>query len=255
MVLSFIIQVLGWLTCFSLFIAFLFSVLATKNFFIHKYKEEIIRTKRFVFLFLAFGIGFLTVAFSVSNLYNFFGLDIFPSLADFFFFFAYSFFLAAFAFLWFRIKKLHKLHKSDVLFCFNVGFAILIWLYYLSTHVIAQSVSGLSGIAKFLVFFYPLVVSLIFFLTLIIHPLLKAGIVSTPLWYMSSGIFLYFVGFMISFYYYWSPSLDFIPLIYSVLFLFSSFYFVLGAFVARRRFSHRYRKTPHHIVKKLTRSV
>jgi len=253
--LNFVVQLLGWLTGFSLFIAFLFSVLATRNLFIHKFREEIIRTKRLVFLFLTCALGFLTIAVSVSGLFNFFGLDVFPSVADLFFLFAYSFFLVAFAFLWFKIKRLHKLHKKDVLFCFNVGFAILIWLYYLSTNVIAQSVSGLSVLGKFLIFFYPLVVSSIFFLTLIIHPLLRAGIISTPLWYVSSGVFLYFIGFMISFYYYWHPTIDVIPVIYSVLFFLSSLYFILGAFAARRTFSKSYRKTPHHLVKKLTRSV
>jgi glucan phosphoethanolaminetransferase (alkaline phosphatase superfamily) len=112
---------------------------------------------------------------------------------------------------------------------------VLIWIYYLfrSTIIAHPVLAANQGIIFFL---HPLAVALIFLLTLIIHPAHKAKVIRTPLWYVSSGVFLYFLGYMIMAYSFIKPVAKLIPLLYTTLLFLSSAYFALGLFAASKKF-------------------
>jgi hypothetical protein len=66
---------------------------------------------------------------------------------------------------------------------------------------------------------------------------MQAKVIRTPLWYISNGIFTYFIAFMMYAYSLWNTAIPAMPVIYSVLFAISSAYFVLGFFAAKKKYS------------------
>ena len=253
--LDIIIQTMKVLTNLLIFIALFYSMQATRHLFIKKFKEEIMYIKKQVFMLFTVGLGFLTIAFSVDNIYQFSKIESMYLISNFFFSISYILFIAAFAYFWYKSKRLHKLPRKELVFFFTVTCAVFIWLSYLFIGLIMPKIYGLPIINKFFAFFNPIAVSIIFLLTLVVNPRLKAGIIRTPLWYISCGIFVYFIGYMFLTYAYWYPRYKWIPAIYSVLFLFSLLYFLLGSFAAKRKFSSIHRKIHQDIIKKLTRSL
>jgi hypothetical protein len=113
---------------------------------------------------------------------------------------------------------------------------VFIWLYYLFVLSINPGASGAGLGSRLLAYSPPILVSLMFLLTLVVHPRMKAKIIRTPLWYISSGIFTYFIAYMIREYYVWNATYTFIPVVYAALMLISSFYLCLGFFAAKRKF-------------------
>jgi glucan phosphoethanolaminetransferase (alkaline phosphatase superfamily) len=97
-------------------------------------------------------------------------------------------------------------------------------------------------VQRIILFLHPLAVALIFLLTLIIHPARQAKVIRTPLWYVSSGVFLYFIGYMIMAYSFIKPVAKLIPLLYTILLFLSSVYFALGLFAASRKFGKKEQK-------------
>lgn len=249
--LNFIAQNFGWLTDFLLLLAFVLVLIATRCLFTSHSREELIKVKRPVFVFLTLGLAFLAMAFTLKNIYSVLGKTAFPAAADFFFPFSYLFFVAGFGYFWYNTKSLHRLPNKEIFFFFTTVFLVLLWLYYLFFHLI--TVASLSWPAKFLVFFYPSAVSLMFILTLIIPARLKAGLICTPLWYFACAIFAYFLGFSLSAYAPYSAYF-LLPFLSAFLFLISSVYFVLGALTAQKKFHSSQHQIHHHTIKKLTRA-
>ncbi len=248
-------QITKWLDTILLFVALFFSITATKHLFTKNYREEIMHIKKIVFLLFTTGLGFLGIAFTIDDIYQFLGKPVFSLPANIFFSISYVFFILAFAYFWSKSERFHNLPQKELLFFLSVIFIVSIWLYYLFVGLIIPKIPNLPLLNKLFVFFNPLAVSSIFIFTLVVHPRLKAGVIRTPLWYLSCGIFVYFIGYMFLIYSYWYPKHRFIPIIYSVLFLFSLLYFLLGSFAAKRKFSSPHRRIAHHTIKKLTRSL
>jgi FtsH-binding integral membrane protein len=101
--------------------------------------------------------------------------------------------------------------------------------------------AGLPLGVKALNYLYPVLVSLIFIFTLVVHPRMKARIIRTPLWYISSGVFTYFIGYMIYTYSLWNTTQPFVPAVYSAFLMISAAYFCLGFYAAKRKYHIRSR--------------
>jgi hypothetical protein len=153
-----------------------------------------------------------------------------------FFSLAYILLLIAFAYFWHDSSRFHRLHISEPIFFLGVFAGVMLWLYYMMRITVQANAAGLSLLNKIILFIHPLVVTIIFLLTLIIHPAHKAKVIRTPLWYISSGVFLYFIGYNIMAYSFVRPAAKLIPLLYTILLFLSAVYFTLGFFVASRKF-------------------
>jgi uncharacterized membrane protein len=197
--------------------------------------------KRKTFIWLTAGVTSLAVAFAIRNISSIFGYSRYPSLADVFFALAYCTMAVGFDYFWYKSAKLHKLHIKEPIFIFGVVCGVFIWLYYLFVTSIIPDSAHSSWPIQALNYYGPVMVSMIFILTLVIHPRMRAGVIRTPLWYISSGVFTYFLGSMMLYYYMWNRSYDFMPVFYSVLFLISSLYFLLGFYAAHKKYHVRTR--------------
>ena len=225
-----------WFHNLLLFLALFFAVNNLHNFMKIKIKKNIIRIKKIVFTWLTAGIAFMFIAFLLNNIYLAVGIYKSPSSIDLFFVLSYICLAAAFGYFWFATHKLHKLHIKEPVFIFGVICGVFIWLYYLFTNIIIPGSIFESATVQFLNYFYPIMISTIFILTLIIKPRLESGIIHTPLWYISNAIFMYFFAFMIYAYSLWNTHIIILPIIYAVLFFLSSGYFLLGFYTATQKY-------------------
>lgn len=236
MAYGFSIALLSWLQIVLLFVSVFFAVLALKGMRKRKHKQKIMQVKKMVFAWLTAAVSFLAIGLlfnSVNAIYLNYRP---PSAGDVFLVLSYISFAIAFAYFWVRTHRMHKLPVKEPVFMFGVACGVFIWLYYLFQNVLICGSGGASLAVKFLNYFNPIAVSVVFLLTLIIHPRLKARVIRTPLWYISNGIFMYFIAFMLYVYSFWSITMTFIPLLYAVLFFLSSGYFLLGFIAAKKNY-------------------
>jgi uncharacterized membrane protein len=227
----------GWLQVVFLFAAVFFAVIALAKLYHKKHKTHIMLIKRKVFALIGFGVAALAVGYLVKYLYAAFSLEMFPGPQDLFFIMGYLSLAAGFAFFWYESSKLHTLHIKEPIFIFGVICGVFLWLYYLFMMSIMPNSASLSLGGKLLNYFYPVMVSLIFIFTLVVHPRMKARLIRTPLWYLSSGVFTYFIGFMIYTYSLWNTTLPFVPMVYSAFMMLSALYFCLGFYAAKKKYS------------------
>ena len=61
-------------------------------------------------------------------------------------------------------------------------------------------------------------------------------VITTPLWYISTGVFLHFMAFMIHYYTFWNPTTLYVPSIYSFMYVMSAGFFVLGFYTASKKY-------------------
>jgi hypothetical protein len=218
-----------------LFFAAYFAIAVVRNLYSKKHKIEIMHIKRSVFSWLAAGVSCMALAFLLDKL-NYFSPGSFAWLVDLFFVASYLALAAAFAYFWYRSAKLHTLHIKEPIFIFGVVCGVFIWLYYLFVLSIIPGSVGMPFGIRLLHFFYPVAVSLIFIFTLVVHPRMKANVIRTPLWYISNGVFAYFIGYMMHSYSFWNTTLSFLPIVSSAFLLLSAFHFCIGFFAAKRKF-------------------
>jgi len=128
------------------------------------------------------------------------------------------------------------MHHKEPVFFIGVVSMVVIWLYYFFSQVLWPGTSGLPALNLYLTYFYPAAAAFLFFSTLIIHPMKHAKVIRTPLWYLSSGVFLNFLAEMMYVYTKWNLSMGFIEVLYTVLFMFSAMYFMLGFYAAYKKF-------------------
>ena len=197
MVLQTILIIIEWLRNILLAIALLYGVKTIKALFKTDSKNQIIGMKRIVFTLIALGIAFLLIGFLVQNLTGGF-VNNFSLVSAIFFTIAYLFLIAAFAYFWHDSSKYHKLHISEPVFFLGVSAGVMLWLYYFFRIVMISKIDTLYERTVLVAF--PVAVAIIFLLTLIIHPAHKAKVIRTPLWYISSGVFMYFIAFNIMLY-------------------------------------------------------
>jgi hypothetical protein len=206
------------------------------------FKDKIIGMKRVVFTLITIALEFLAFGFIVENIHGVINVTTsLTTLSIIFFSSSYLLLIFTFAYFWYDSSRFHKLHFSEPIFFLGVTVGVLIWIFYLfkSTITAHPVLAANQGIIFFL---HPLAVALIFLLTLIIHPAHQAKVIRTPLWYISSGIFMYFLGYMIMAYSFIRPVAKLIPLLYTILSFLSSAYFALGMFSASRKFGKQEQK-------------
>ncbi len=214
-----------------LFLAAYFCILTLPNLLSGYFKHQIMRTKAKVFLLLLVGILFLALAYALKHTYTHIFGEIVPLASDIFFVISYFTLIIAFATFWFEVRKMHNLLRTDKMFFIGVISMVLIWVYYVFIKIIVPNIEGSSHITIYLTFFYPAAAAFLFISTLIIYPTYKAKIIHSPLWYLSTAVFLNFIAEMIYIY-----SVDvhqvFIRTIYTLTFVISGFYFFLGFYSA-----------------------
>ncbi|MFH1063813.1 MAG: hypothetical protein V1729_01895 [Candidatus Woesearchaeota archaeon] len=230
------IQLMGWAQALLLIAAAFYGVRNLHGLITAKHKKGVMQIKRTTFLFLTPGIIFLTIAFLINNAYGILGAATFPSFADIFFVLSYTLFTIGFAYFWFASAKLHKLNIKEPFFILGVSCAVFIWLYFLFRSSIIPNTAGNPFLMNALDYFYPIIVSLMFLFTLVIHPRLKAGIIRTPLWYISTAIFTYFIAYMIYTYSIWHSSIEFLPMLSTALFMISAGDFALGFYTGHKKY-------------------
>ncbi len=235
MVLQTILLIIEWLRNLLLIIALFYGIKAIKALFSADSKNDIIGMKRVVFTLITAGIAFLLLAFIIENFNGVINKS-FTQAGIAFFSLAYILLLIAFAYFWHDSSRFHRLHISEPIFFLGVFAGVMLWLYYMMRISVQANAAGLSLLNKIIFFIHPLAVAIIFLLTLIIHPAHKAKVIRTPLWYISSGVFLYFIGYNIMAYSFVRPAARLIPLLYTILLFLSAVYFTLGFFVASRKF-------------------
>jgi len=202
---------------------------------------DILRIKKNVFYFLTAGSYSLSIGLTISSVGLLFGVGYIPFFIDLFFVIGYSSLTLGFLYFWYKSGKLHKLHVKEPFFILGVFCGVFIWLYYLFVLSILPNSDGLSFMNRLLNFFYPVIVSMMFLSTLVIHPRMKAGLIRTPLWYISSGVFTHFLAFMMYEYAVWNNAFVTLERVYRILFIISAAYFAIGFFAAKRKYSKKKR--------------
>ncbi|NQU79680.1 hypothetical protein HQ545_07985 [Candidatus Woesearchaeota archaeon] len=234
MVYDLLIMGLQWINIVVLFIAAGFSITAVGALIRHK--TRIMQVKHVVFELMCAGVWLLAIGLLLLRIKQSFLSNIFPSIADMFLIFGYVCLVFALGYFWYHAGKMHKLHKRDMVFIFGTTCGVLLWLYFLFVVSIIPAVQGLPLLHRSLHYIYPVLTSLMFLFSLAIHPRMKAKLIRTPLWYLSSGVFAYFIGTMMIEYSRWNAVYGFMPVLYSSVFLIGSFYFLLGFVSAKRKY-------------------
>lgn len=235
MILPTILLIIEWLRNLLLVIALLYAIKTVKALFKTDSKNKVIGMKRIVFTLVAGGIAFLLLGLVAENFHGIIDKN-FTLAGIVLFSIAYILLLMAFIYFWHDSSRFHLLNISEPIFFLGVCAGVMLWLYYIIRITLEANAGGMPLLNKVIYFIHPLAVSIIFLLTMIIHPAHKAKVIRTPLWYISSGVFLYFLGYNIMIYSFVKPVARLIPLLYTVLLFLSAAYFTLGFFVASRKF-------------------
>lgn len=219
-----------------LFVALFFAVRTLKNLYSIRSRKLILHIKKVVFSWLTAATAFLAIAFLINSIYTLFYIYAEYSFADIFFTLSYVSFAMGFGYFAHRVRELHKLHIKEPIFIISVACALFIWLYYLFRTIIIPASLLDPPLMKFLNYFYHIAVSVILILTLAVHPRMRSDIIRTPLWYITNGIFVYFLAFMFYSYASWTTAPMFLHAVYPVLFFLSACYLCLGFYAASRKY-------------------
>jgi hypothetical protein len=230
------IYIMQVLQVLFLFIAGFFAIESVTILHSRRYRTHIMKIKKPVFILLMIGTICLTIAYSMKHVYSFLFTEIIPLASDIFFVISYITLIVAFVMLWIRTRRIHTMHQKELFFFIGVVSMVLIWLYYFFSQVLLPGTSGLPLLNTYLTYFYPAAASFLFFSTLIVHPMKHDKVIRSPLWYLSAGVFLNFLAEMMYVYTEWNMSMAFVEILYNVLFMFSAFYFLLGFYVAYKKF-------------------
>ncbi len=216
--------------------ATILSMFTVRTFYRARHTTAIMLVKKKVFTLMSVALVAMLAAFLVNYLYRFPGGTRVISAYDFFITISYILFIAALAYFWYGATKLHKLHVKEPIFMFGVACAVFIFNYYLYVTALIPASSGKSSIMATMMLTYPVLVSLMFLLTLIIHPVHRAGIIRTPLWYISTAVFTYFIGSMMYEYFMWVIAREILPAFFSAFFVLSASTFCIGMKAALKKY-------------------
>jgi hypothetical protein len=226
--------VLQWVHAAFLLIALMLSMFVIRDMYGSYFLSGVMLYKRRVFTLLSPGLAAMLIGFLLRYLFPQ-DLQVLAP-ADLFFGIAYILFAVALGYFWLATRSMHSLHWKEMIFMLGVLCCVFIWDYYLLIVGILPKSAAIPLESMIIASAYTVLVSVIFLLTLIIHPLLKAGVIRTPLWYISSGILAYFLGFMIQQQHVWNSAADRLPPVYSALFLVSAFFIGLGFEAALKKY-------------------
>ncbi|MEK6938104.1 MAG: hypothetical protein AABX04_03595 [Nanoarchaeota archaeon] len=234
MEIEIITQILEGVRSALLLIGLFLSVKAVKALVQHESTERMHLIKKNVFVWLMWGMFFLVIATVGKNISLTVGAT--SLVGDGFLIVHYFFFLLAFSYFWKSSGKLHQLSQREKIFLVGVICLVLIGVVYLIYSLILPGETSGKGLEKVLHWLYPIIVSILFLSTYSVRSRVRAKLIDRSLWYISNGVFFYFLGYICFSYVYFSGSkLPYLPLIYTFLFIISAGYYVLGFLVARKK--------------------
>ncbi len=188
--------------------------------------------KKKVFLLLMWGMFFLVIA----SLVKYFSSAQGKLVGEILFFSYYLLFLIAFIYFWKGSATLHRITSREKILLLGMICLILVILGYFFTSLILPVGFNKVNLEKVNVAAQLLFISGLFLSTYVVHSRVRARIIDRSLSYISSGVFIYFVGYLIYTYVYFSNSSSkMLLLFYNILFLLSSGYYLLGFWVARKK--------------------
>jgi hypothetical protein len=231
---SLITQVMEVLRLVILSISLIIAVLATRSLVQSESNDFFHQIKRKVFVWLMWGIFFLVIGSIGKYITDLQGKTVW--IWEVFFLLYYLFFLISFIYFWKISGKVHQMNaKEKVLFLGVICLVVVILGWFFTTLILPANFKQ-SNLIQIAPAAYPLIISLLFLSTYVVHSRVRVKIIDRSLGYIASGIFVYFVGYLIYTYNYFSQSQwEFFPLIYVSLFLISSFYYLLGFLVAKNK--------------------
>ena len=189
--------------------------------------------KKNVFVWLMWGILFLVIANLGKNISLTLGTEFI--WWDLFLIIHYFFFLFAFAYFWKSSGQLHHLSSRERLFLMGVICLVLVGVVYLLTYIILPHPPE-NVFERILNWFYPVITSLLFIFTYAVRSRVRAKLIDRSLWYISNGVFFYFLGYLLYVYVHLGESeWSFLPIVYTGLFLLSAGYYLLGFLVAKKK--------------------
>ena len=194
--------------------------------------HETDKIKKKVFPLLCWGMIFLFGGNWIRNMTRmFWGSDLLVMFSFIGIWISYALFIAAFGYFWYATKEMHHISTRERWFFAGMVGLVIIWNAYLFQAII-PTLSLTTTFGKIALIINPTLISVMFILTFAVHPRIKAGVVDSSLGYISSGVFVYFVGFILI----QHTSETVIPVIVlGILILISSAYYWLGFVVARKK--------------------
>jgi hypothetical protein len=233
--------ILEWVRNLILVFGVVLGVQVTIKLFEKQTTEKMMDIKKIVFLLLTIAFAFMALGFITENISGVVNHD-FSLFGAICFSLAYICCIIAFSYFWHQSSRFHKLHLSEPIFFIGVVAAVMLWDYYLMRLSIGIILTTPSLLNKLIFLIHPLAVSLIFLLTLIIHPTHQAKVIRTPIWYLSGGVFFYFIAYMMLTYSFLKPTGKVLPFVYSILFIISSAYFAIGFYAAKKKYADDVKK-------------
>lgn len=230
-----IFQILDALNLVLLFIGVYTALRATKEIvsFGHPHHETNVIKKR-IFPLLCWGIILLLSGNIFHNLRHTWGSSILSFLSTIFLWLSYILFIIGLGYFWYATKEMHHISTKERWFFAGMVGLVVMWNTHLLVKIIIPVLSAVTTLGKIVLVINPILISIMFILTFAVHPRIKAGVVDSSLGYISSGVFVYFLGFMLSQFSLGKETM--IILISSgILMLISSAYYWLGFVVARKK--------------------
>lgn len=229
------IQILEVLNLVLLFAAVYAALKATKEIvsFGHPHHETDTIKKK-IFPLLCWGIVLLFGGNLFKSVTLFWENNFFSSISTIFSWLSFLLFSFALGYFWYATKQMHHISTKERWFFAGMVGLIIIWNIYLLIQIIIPIISTATTFNKIVLIFNPILISVMFVLTFAVHPRIKAGVVDSSLGYISSGVFVYFMGFMLSQFELGKETMI-ISIASGILMLISSAYYWLGFVVARKK--------------------
>lgn len=233
MEIEIITQILEGLKSAVLIIGLFLSFRAVKVLVQYESTERMHYIKKNVFVWLMWGMLFLVIATLGKNISLTFGGEFI--LWEVFLILHYLFFIFALVYFWKSSGQLHQISSREKIFLVGVVCLVLVGVVYLLSYVVLSH-SAENLVERTLNWLYPIMISLMFISTYAVHSRVRAKLINRSLGYISNGIFLYFLGYLLYVYMHFGESkLSFLSIVYSGLFLLSAGYYLLGFLVAKKR--------------------
>ncbi len=229
------LQVLEALNLVLLFGGVYAALRATKEIagFGHPHHETNMIKKR-IFPLLCWGMIFLLGGNLLQSAVKFWENNLLLMMGTLFIWLSYVLFIIGFGYFWYATKEMHHISTKERWFFAGVVGLVVIWNTYLFIEIIIPALSAVTTLGKMILVTNPILISMMFILTFAVHPRIKAGVVDSSLGYLSSGVFLYFLSFMLAQYALGTENII-IRFASTLLILISSAYLWLGFVVTRKK--------------------
>jgi hypothetical protein len=235
MIPEIIISILDVLNLILLFIGVYAALRATKDIvdFGHPHHETNVIKKK-IFPLLCWGMIFLLGGNLAQSGTQFLENNLLLILGTILIWLSYVLFIIGLGYFWYATKEIHHISTKERWFFAGVVGLVVIWNSYLFVKIIFPVLSMITTMGKIILIINPILITMMFILTFAVHPRIKAGVVDSSLGYISGGVFVYFLGFMLIQYTLITENII-IVMISGILIIISSAYYWLGFVVARKK--------------------